>query len=106
MNREITVEPWTYRVSPFPAGTDQGRFWCAWIVAIGDGRWHVLEHYNSTPQSFLTVNGEWTMDREASICFRDFDVAKRMAAEAIPEITVNGRTYDEAVAMYERRQGL
>ncbi len=86
---EVIIEPWTYRVSPFPADSEPGRFWSTWIKATGDGRWYAMDGYNSMPESFLTVHGEWTMDREASICFVDFEEAKRIATEAIHDITVN-----------------
>jgi hypothetical protein len=97
-----TCEPWVYRVSPFPADSDAGRFWSAWVRATGDGRWKVLDAYQSMPETFLTTDGLWTMDRHEFICFEDFDEAVRMATEAVQGITVNGLTINDAAERFAR----
>lgn len=99
---EVTIEPWTYRVNPFPADSEPGRFWSTWIRSMGDGRWKVLDSHQSMPETFLTTYGDWTTDRDGFICFTDFEEAKRMAVEAISGITVNGITYADAVERFRR----
>jgi hypothetical protein len=99
---ETTCEPWVYRVSPFPAGSDQGRYWSTWIRATGDGRWKVLEHFQAMPEVYLTAEGDWTTDRHGFACFEDFDEAVRAATEAVQGITVNGLTINDAAERFAR----
>lgn len=91
----VQVEPYTYRVSPFPAGTDEGRLWATWIKSDGHGRWLVLHSYQATPEEYLTSAGEWTYDRDADTR-HSFEDAEGLARDAVLARVVNRFTVQDA----------
>jgi hypothetical protein len=99
---EVTVEPYVYRVSPFPPNTEAGRHWAAWLRSDGRGRWVVLSSLYMQPEEYLAADGKWTYSRKDKIR-HDFDTAKALAVAVIPGIRVNGYTIEDAAERWNKR---
>lgn len=94
----VAVEPYTFRVSPFPAGTDEGRLWATWIKYAGDNQWFVLSAYQQEPPEFLDRDGRWVYrsgakDQQIKHSFED---AERLARAAVLDIRIGGLTVEDA----------
>jgi len=95
MTTEVLVIPEEYTVTCIP---DDDRGASAFALTArhwGNGQWTV-QHGE---RWFLTPDGTWI--RDAKHLF-DKDTALRLAREAAPHVTVNGRSVDQALA--QRRQ--
>ncbi len=111
---EIVEQVTEYRVSAAPLDHDDGwRFALVvrWSRALG-GTWMVTA--GAEPASYIGADGQWCWDvlpEDPPDRWRDayrFDLATalRVAREAAPKVTVNGRTWAQRQEHYaERRAG-
>ena len=91
---EATVRPTRYAVTCVPPDAAPDAYtWALHVEERRDGSWIVTD-------GVCWLDADLTFqDRPYPACCHDLDTALRLAREAAPQIVINGRTVEQALAL-------